>query len=52
MGKEQQTVTSTIEKNVEKNVASVGTAYAWSYRYAVVYFRDGGSKKLDDKIFE
>ena len=41
-----------LEKNVEKNVASVGTAYAWSYRYAVVYFRDGGSKKLDDKVFE
>lgn len=41
-----------LEKNVEKNVASVGTAYAWSYRYAVVYFRDGGSKKLDDKLFE
>ena len=41
-----------LEKNVEKNVASVETAYAWSYRYAVVYFRDGGSKKLDDKVFE
>lgn len=48
MGKEQQTVTSAIEKNV----ASVETAYAWSYRYAVVYFRDGGSKKFDDKLFE
>ncbi len=41
-----------LKKDIEKNVASVGTAYHGTGMYAVVYYRDGGSKKLDNKVFE
>lgn len=40
-----------IKKDVEENVANVGTAYHGTGMYAVVYYRDGSSKKLNDEVF-
>ena len=45
-----ENTTLKLKKNVEGNVSGIVPAYHGSGWYPVVYYRDGGSKKLDDNM--